>query len=67
MIRLILVAFFLIAFLILSAIPLLIGEYLIYKNDEKKQQDRILIEQVLQVYFVFLHSEIPLHFSFHIF
>lgn len=36
MIRLILVAFFLIAFLILSAIPLLIGEYLIYKNDEKK-------------------------------
>ena len=28
---------------------------------------RILIEQVLQVYFVFLHSEIPLHFSFHIF
>ena len=28
---------------------------------------RILIEQVLQVYFVFLHSELPLHFSFHIF
>ena len=42
MIRLILVAFFLIAFLILSAIPLLIGEYLIYKNDEKKQQEYCL-------------------------